>query len=76
MKTSLDNLLKVVTATFLLVCFSSLSEAEHLWNKEKCFLFHFERSFRSWDNHFNFLDIQMSWRHQMPNMKHKTNFTE
>ena len=27
-----------------------MSEREHLWNKEKYFLFHFESSFRSWDN--------------------------
>ena len=27
-----------------------ISKREHLWNKEKCFLFHFESSFRSWDN--------------------------
>ena len=40
--------LKVVSATFLLVCFVCLKE--HLRNKEKWFLFHFESSFRSWDN--------------------------
>ena len=27
-----------------------MSKREHLWNKEKCFLFHVESSFRSWDN--------------------------
>ena len=27
-----------------------MSKREDLWNKEKCFLFHFESSFRSWDN--------------------------
>ena len=27
-----------------------LSKREHLGNKEKCFLFHFESSFHSWDN--------------------------
>ena len=27
-----------------------MSKREGLWNKEKCFLFHFESSFRSWDN--------------------------
>ena len=26
------------------------SKREHLSNKEKCFLFHFKSSFRSWDN--------------------------
>ena len=25
-----------------------MSRRQHLWNKEKCFLFHFESSFRSW----------------------------
>ena len=25
-------------------------KGEHLWNKEKCFSFHFKSSFRSWDN--------------------------
>ena len=25
-------------------------KGEYLWNKEKCFLFHFESSFNSWDN--------------------------
>ena len=28
----------------------SISKREHLRNKEKCFLFHFESSSRSWDN--------------------------
>ena len=27
-----------------------MSKREHLWNKEECFLFHLESSFRSWDN--------------------------
>ena len=27
-----------------------MSKREHLWDKEKCFLFNFESSFRSWDN--------------------------
>ena len=27
-----------------------LPKREDLWNKEKCFLFHFGSSFRSWDN--------------------------
>ena len=45
----------------------SMSNKEHLWNRKKCFLFHFESSFRSWDNQiFKFSDIPMSWRHQMP----------
>ena len=28
----------------------SMSNREHLWNKEKCFLSHFKSSFCSWDN--------------------------
>ena len=48
-----------------------MSKKEHLRNKEKCFLFHFKSSSRSWDNNtFNILDTQMSWCHQMP--KHET----
>ena len=27
-----------------------MSNREHLWNKEECFLFHFESSFRFWGN--------------------------
>ena len=27
-----------------------MSKREHLWNEEKCFLFHFKKSFHSWDN--------------------------
>ena len=47
-----------------------MSKKEHLWSKQKCFLFHFESSICSWDNQINFSEIQMSWRHQMP--KHET----
>ena len=57
---SFQQYLKVVSATFLLVCFIR----EHLWNKEKCFPLHFKSSFRSWDNeNVNFVDIQISWCH-------------
>ena len=50
LKTSIpySQALKVVSATILLVCFVCLKE--HLRNKEKCFLFHFESSSRSWNN--------------------------
>ena len=37
------------------------SKREDLWNKKKCFLFHLESSFRSWDN---------QGRHQLP--RHET----
>ena len=48
-----------------------ISKREHLGNKEKCFLFHFESYSRSWDNQIlTFYFIQISWRHQMP--KHET----
>ena len=40
--------LKVMPATFLR--FSFTSKREHLWNKEKRFLFYLESSFRSWNN--------------------------
>ena len=42
------------------------SRKEHLWNKEKCFLFYCESSFRSLDNQtltFQYLNVT---RHQMP----------
>ena len=50
-----------------------MSKKEDLWNKENCFLFHFESFFRSWDNQvltfqvFKYHDIikGLSW-----NMKH------
>ena len=58
-----------MSAIFLLVCFSSLKEK--LWNLEKCFLFHFKSSFHSRENQI--LDIQISWRHQIP--QHKTRNT-
>ena len=35
---------------YIFACLFCLSKREHLWNKGKCFLFHFESSFRSWDN--------------------------
>ena len=50
------------------------SKGEHLWNKEKTVLFYFKSSFRSRENQIlRVLDIQISWRHQMP--KHKTRKT-
>ena len=42
-------ILKVVSATFLLVCFFR-SKQEYLSNYGKCFLFHFKSSFRSREN--------------------------
>ena len=48
--------LNFVSATFLLVCFLILRE--HLWNKEKRFLFLFKSSFCSWEDQI--LDFQIS----------------
>ena len=44
-------MLKVkVCVRYIFASLFGISRREHLWNKEKCFLFHFESSFRSWDN--------------------------
>ena len=54
-----------------------MSKRENLWNKEKCFLFHFKSSLRSWDNQV--LNFQVFKFHDVIiclSMKHKTNFTE
>ena len=54
-----------------------MSKREHLWNKEKCFLFHLESSFRSWDNQA--LTFQVFKLHNVIeclSMKHETHFTE
>ena len=48
MKKSYIPLLKVVSATFLLVCFVSLKEST--FETRKCFLFHFVSCFCSEDN--------------------------
>ena len=66
--------LKVMYASFLLVCF--MSKRENLWNKKKCFLFHFESSFH-WDNQI--LNFQIFNCHDVIkclSMKHKTHFIE
>ena len=58
-----NSRLKVVSATFLLVCFSSLEESTYeIWKN----VFYFT-------SNVNILDIQISRRHQMP--KHKTRNT-
>ena len=70
------KVLKVVSTTFLLVCFFA-SKREHLWNKEKCFWFHFENSFRSWDNQI--LTFQIFKCHDVIkclSMKHETHIIE
>ena len=68
--------LKVVSATFLLVCFVR-SKRKDLWNKEKCFLFHFESSFRSWNNQIlNFQIFKCHYVIKCLSMKHEIHFIE
>ena len=53
-----------------------MSKREHLWNK-KCFLFHVESSFHSWDNQI--LTFEMLICHDVikcSSMKHETHFVE
>ena len=62
------SLLKVMSATFLLVCFSRLKESNCETWKNVFFsqmLFSFSKK-----SNFGILDIQISLHHQMP--KHKT----
>ena len=68
--------LKVVSATFLLVCFVCLKEST-LKTRKNVFLFHFESSFHSWDNQI--LTFQIFKCHDVIkclSMKHETHFTE
>ena len=68
--------LKVVSATFLLVCFF-MSKRKNLWNKEECFLFHLESSFRSSDNQiWTFQIFKCHDIIKCPSTKHETHFTE
>ena len=75
----MEDINKLVKACFRYI-FTSLfcmSKREHLWNKEKCFSFHFESSFRSWDNQI--LYFQIFKRHDVIkclNMKREIHFTE
>ena len=67
--------LKVVSATFLLACFVCLKE--DLSNKEKCFLFDLQSSFRSRDNHtLNFQIFKCHDFIKCLSMKHETHFSE
>ena len=59
---------------FSLLC---MSKREYLWNREKCFLFHFKISFHSWDNQS--LTFQVFKCHDIIkclSMKHKTHLAE
>ena len=71
-----SQILKVVSTTFLLVCFACLKEST-CEARETLFLFHFESSFHSWDNQF--LSFQISECHDAINclsMKHETHHNE
>ena len=73
MKNTIHLALKKISANILKV----VSAKEDLWNKEKCFLFHFESSFLSWDNQI--LNFQIFKCHDVIkclNMKHDTYFIE
>ena len=66
---------KDCVATFLLIYFVCLKEST-FETRKKC-LFHFESSFRSWDNQI--LTFQMFKCHDVIkylHMKHETHFTE
>ena len=66
--------LRVVSATFLLVCFTCLKESTFETRKN---LFHLESSFRSWDNQI--LTFQIFKFHDIIkclSMKHETHFIE
>ena len=68
--------LKVVSAIFLIVLFC-MSKREQSWSKEKCFLFHFESSFCSWDNQvLTFPILKCHDVIRCLSMKHETHFTE
>ena len=62
---------------YIFASVSCISKREHLWNKETIFLFHFESSFRSWDNQI--LTFQIFKCHDVikcPSVKYETHFTE
>ena len=65
-------LLKVVSATFLLICFVCLKETICETRKNVFFLLWKLFSFLRQSN-FKFSDIQVSWYHQMP--KHESRIT-
>ena len=75
--TLISNQLIKDCVRYIFASLLSKSKGEHLWNEQKCLLFHFERSFRSWDNRsltfqiFKCLDVI-----KCPSMKHETHFTE
>ena len=65
--------LKVAFATNLLACFSSVKESSYeTW--KKFFYFTSKALFFSRKSSFSILDIQTSWRHQIPNHKKRDKF--
>ena len=65
--------LKVVSATFLLVCFFRPKESTcETWNN--VFLFHFKSSFRSRKSNFRILDIQVYDVIKCLSIKQETHF--
>ena len=52
-----------------------MSKRKNLWSKEKCFLFHFESSFHSWDNQIlNFQVFKCYDVIKCLSMKHEKSF--
>ena len=60
-------------ACYIFTGFFCMSKREHLWNKEKCFLFHFKSSCCSWHNQlwtYYVFHIMMSSNAKVWNTKH------
>ena len=72
--TDIEEALRDVSATFLLVCFLSLKGST--CKTGKCFiLFYFEKFLLfSRKSKFRILDIKISWNHQMPKYKTRNTF--
>ena len=66
------NLKVVVSATLLLICFSS--PKEHFKTRKNVFHSLQKLSLFSRKSNFRILDIQISWRHQMPKHKARNTF--
>ena len=64
---------KVVSATFLLVCFLSLNEST-CQTRKMFFILHQNICSLSRNSKFRILNIQILWRHQMPKHKIRNTF--
>ena len=65
--------LKIVC--YIFASLFSMYKREHLWNKEKCFLFHLESSFHFWDNQIlTFQIFKCNDVIKCLSMKHETHF--